>query len=277
MPFVTALAMLSGFISLSYEIFLFRTISYATGSSSSAFALTLGGFLSGIAVGAREAAQACARLAPRDAMRKASTDLIWGNVFGAAFLPVMAQFAWTGPGVIGIAVAIVYLIARQWGALLPYLSQFGISVGQQTGMQTGLLYFANILGCATGAVLTGFFLTNWLGLLPMAAFLLAAGTLCAVLLIGALEATARERLCRSGIAVAVLVIGTAAISMLAHRVYEIFRTRALPIMHLRTSSKIEAASSRSMPTVPSSATACTMDDSTPTSRLTGTELFVHTH
>ena len=181
---------------------------------------TLGGFLLGIAGGAREAAQACERLAPRDALRKASTDLILGNLFGAAFLPVMAQFAWTGSGVIGIAIAIVYLIARQWGALLPYLSQFGISVDQRTGMQTALLYFANILGCATGAVLTGFFLTNWLGLLPMATFLLAAGTLCTVLLIGALEATARERLCRSGIAVAVLAIGTAAISMLAHRVYE---------------------------------------------------------
>ena len=220
MPFVTVLAMLSGFISLSYEIFLFRTISYATGSSSSAFAFTLGGFLLGIAGGAREAAQACERLAPRDALRKASTNLILGNLFGAAFLPVMAQFAWTGSGVIGIAIAIVYLIARQWGVLLPYLSQFGIAVDQRTGMQTALLYFANILGCATGAVLTGFFLTNWLGLLPMATFLLAAGTLCTVLLIGALEATARERLCRSGVAVAVLAIGTAAISMLAHRVYE---------------------------------------------------------
>src|SRR4051812_48307815 len=40
MPFVTVLAMLGGFISLSYEIFLFRTISFATGSSSLAFALT---------------------------------------------------------------------------------------------------------------------------------------------------------------------------------------------------------------------------------------------
>jgi spermidine synthase/MFS family permease len=220
LPFVMFVAMLSGFISLSYEIFLFRTVSYATGSSSLAFALTLGGFLLGIASGARDAAQACARLAPRDAMRKASTDLIWGNLFGAAFLPIMAQFAWTGPGVIGIAMAVVYLIARQWGALLPYLSQFGISVDQRTGMQTALLYFANILGCAGGAVLTGFFLTNWLGLLPMATFLLVAGTLCAMLLIGALEATVMERLRRSGIAVAVLATGTVAISTLAQRVYE---------------------------------------------------------
>ena len=73
MPFVTTIAMLGGFISLSYEIFLFRTISFATGSSSLAFALTLGAFLIGIAVGARNAAEACGQLEPAEAMRKATT------------------------------------------------------------------------------------------------------------------------------------------------------------------------------------------------------------
>jgi Spermidine synthase len=220
MPFVTLLAMFGGFVSLSYEIFLFRTISFATGSSSLAFALTLGAFLVGIAGGARNAAVACDKLPPVDAMRKAATDLIWGNFFGAMFLPLMTHFAWTGSGVIGIAIAMVYLIARQWGALLPYLSQFGISVDGEAGMQTALLYFANIIGCATGAVLTGFVLTNWFGLLPMAVFLLAGGTLCALLLIGALHSSTKERAYRGGIAVAVLVIGTCAIPVLAHRVVE---------------------------------------------------------
>jgi spermidine synthase len=83
MPFVILLASLGGFVSLSYEIFLFRTISYATGSSSLAFALTLCGFLVGIAGGARVAAAACDQLPPVDAMRKAATDLFWGNCFGA--------------------------------------------------------------------------------------------------------------------------------------------------------------------------------------------------
>jgi len=220
MPFVTLLAMLGGFVSLSYEIFLFRTISFATGSSSLAFALTLSGFLVGIAGGAHSAALACDKLPPADAMRKAATDLIWGNFFGALFLPLMTHFAWVGSGVIGMAIAMVYLIARQWGALLPYLSQFGISVDREAGMQTALLYFANIAGCATGAVLTGFILTNWFGLLPMAVFLLAGGTLCAVLLIGALPATVKERACRAGIAFAVLLAGTIAIPTLAHRVFE---------------------------------------------------------
>uniref|UniRef100_A0A973WBD0 Fused MFS/spermidine synthase n=1 Tax=Bradyrhizobium septentrionale TaxID=1404411 RepID=A0A973WBD0_9BRAD len=220
MPFVTVLAMLGGFISLSYEIFLFRTISFATGSSSLAFALTLGAFLVGIAVGARNAANVCDECSPTEAMRHATTGLLWANIFGAAFLPVMAQLAWVGPGVIDIGIVVIYLIARQWGALLPYLSQFGIAADSRTGMQTAILYFANIIGCATGAVLTGFVLANWLGLKSMAVFLLAGGTFCAVMLVAALEVPARERMRHGAIAVGILIAGAIANPVIASRVLE---------------------------------------------------------
>jgi len=220
LPFVLLLAMLGGFISLSYEIFLFRMVSYATGSSSLAFALTLSAFLVGIAGGARSAAAACDRLNANEAMWQAAKDLILGNVFGALFLPVLASFAWTDRAVAGLAIPLVYLVARQWGALLPYLSQFGIAADNRAGMQTALLYFANIVGCATGAVLTGFVLTGWLGAHAIAALLLAGGTLCALLLIAALRSTPRERLRRGGLAVAALAAGIVAIVLLAPRVYE---------------------------------------------------------
>jgi len=225
MSFVALIALLGGFVSLSYEIFLFRTVSLATGSSSLAFALTLCAFLVGIAGGSRQAGQVCDTLAPADAMRRAATDLIWGNLFGAAFLPLLTQFVRLGPAIVGVAIVIVYLIARQWGALLPYLSQFGIAADHRAGMRTSILYFANIVGCATGAVLTGFVLTNWLGLKSMAVFLLCGGTLCALLLIGALQAPARERLRRSGVAVAVLIAGAVANPILAQRVLENLQTK----------------------------------------------------
>jgi predicted membrane-bound spermidine synthase len=61
---VLGLACASGFISLSYEIFFFRTISYATGSSATAFAATLGAFLVGLASGSREAGALCTTAAP---------------------------------------------------------------------------------------------------------------------------------------------------------------------------------------------------------------------
>ena len=225
MPFVTLLALLGGFVSLSYEIFLFRTVSFATGSSSLAFALTLGAFLVGIAGGSRHAGQTCDSVAPAEAMRKAATDLVWGNLFGAAFLPLVAQFARLGPGTVGVAIVLVYLIARQWGALLPYLSQFGVAADSRAGMRTAILYFANIAGCAAGAVLTGFVLTNWLGLKSMAVFLLCGGTLCVLLLIGALQVPARERLRRGGIAIAILIAGAVANPVVAHRVLENLQTK----------------------------------------------------
>jgi len=162
--FVMGIAALGGFISLSYEIFLFRTVAFASGSSTFAFALTLAAFLMGVAGGSYEAGTICAKHSPRDAMRKAVVSLTWANVFAAIFLPLMTQLASTMPGLIGITLLTIYLIARQWGGLLPYLSQFAITADDGAGMQTALLYFSNIVGCTIGSVLTGFVLTSYFGL-----------------------------------------------------------------------------------------------------------------
>ncbi|RTE90499.1 fused MFS/spermidine synthase [Bradyrhizobium sp. LVM 105] len=224
---VVLLAMTGGFISLSYEIYLFRVMSFASGSSSLAFAMTLYAFLTGIAVGARKAGQSCRTLAPQDALRQAARDLIWANVFGAMFLPLMAQLAWVGAGVIGIAVAITYLIARQWGALLPYLSQFGIATDEQVGQRTALLYFANIAGCASGAILTGFVLTDYLGIRQIAAMLLVGGTMAALALIALGQTTAQERNRLGYLAIAVLVFGLGASALLSQRLLENLQGKTL--------------------------------------------------
>ena len=49
----------------------------------------------------------------------------------------------------------VYLIARLWGTLLPYLAEFGVAADRDTGMRTALLYLSNIVGSALGSILTG--------------------------------------------------------------------------------------------------------------------------
>jgi spermidine synthase len=220
LPFVAALAALGGFVSLSYEIFLFRTISFASGSSSIAFALTLCGFLAGIAGGAYRAGKACEELLPVGAMRKAVSELMWANLFGALFLPLLTQSAWIGGGVIGVAIAMVYLIARQWGALLPYLSQLGIAADERAGMRAALLYFSNIVGCAVGAVLTGFVLTDYLGLVQISVLLLTVGSVCTLLLVAKLDVAIGERLRRAAFAVLILVVGGAFLPLLADRVFE---------------------------------------------------------
>lgn len=204
MPYAMAIAALGGFISLSYEIFLFRTASFASGSSAFAFALTLGAFLMGIAAGSHQAGNICAEHSSRDAMRKAVVSLIWANVFAALFLPLITQLASIPLGLIGATLVVVYLIARQWGGLLPYLSELSISADDGAGMRTGLLYLSNIVGCAVGSVLTGFVLTSLLGLHGISMLLLCAGTGCALLMIMKLDVCPREKSQRGAIAVAVL-------------------------------------------------------------------------
>ncbi len=218
--FVAALAALGGFVSLSYEIFLFRTVSFASGSSSIAFALTLSAFLAGIAGGSHKAGKICEKLPPAEALQKAVSELIWANLLGAAFLPLMTQTAFLGNGILGVAIAMVYLIARQWGVLLPYLSQFGVAADDQAGMRAALLYFSNIVGCAAGAILTGFVLTDHLGLRQISILLLVAGSACTLLLIARLDAAGGARLRRAGAVMLILSGGAAALPLLGGRLFE---------------------------------------------------------
>jgi predicted membrane-bound spermidine synthase len=220
MRLILLLAALGGFISLSFEIFLFRTISYASGSSSTAFAVTLACFLFGIAEGARGAGKTCEMSSSTDAMRKAADDLVFANLIGLMFLPLMAHFAWLGVGVLIVALAMVYLIARGWGSLLPYLAQLGVPADDHAGTGTSLLYFSNILGSAGGAIITGFVLTNYLTMVQIAVALAIAGTICALAIIAMLDVSRPERLRRTLNALGVLAAAVIAIPMLSQRVLE---------------------------------------------------------
>src|SRR5215813_2740019 len=124
---VLALAAAGGFVSLSYEIFFFRTVSYASGSSATTFAVTLSAFLVGLASGSRQAGENCAALSREEAMRRAVNALLLANVLGLLFLPLLDRLSWLDRGVIGVAILLVYLVARFWGSLLPYLAEFGIA------------------------------------------------------------------------------------------------------------------------------------------------------
>jgi spermidine synthase len=217
---VLPLAALGGFVSLSYEIFLFRTLSYASGSSATIFAVTLACFLFGIAGGARSAGEICETLEPRDIMRKATDELILAQLIGLLFLPLMTHFAWLNGGVLGLAMLMVYLIARRWGSFLPFLAEFAVRADDHAGMRTSLLYFCNILGSAAGAILTGFVLTNWLTLVQISLVLALAGTVCAVSLIYALDISRSERLRRAARAVGVLLIALIGVPLMSHGVFE---------------------------------------------------------
>jgi spermidine synthase len=188
---VLALAALGGLVSLSWEILFFRTISYATGSSASAFALTLALFLAGIAAGARCAARGC-RAGPAAALGRARRALVAGNVAGWAFLPAAGQLAVLGWGGLAATLALVWLVAASFGVLLPTLTELGIRADPDAGMRTAQVYLANITGSAAGSVATGFVLMDRLPLVAVSGALVVAGLACAALL-GALSPPPRGR------------------------------------------------------------------------------------
>ena len=204
-------------------------------------------------------------------MRKAADELVFANLIGLLFLPLMANFAWLDGGILGLAMLMVYLIARRWGSLLPYLAQFGIRADDRAGMRTALLYFSNILGSAAGAILTGFILTDYLTLVQIAQALGNRGH-------GLRTDPDRHARCRAlgtvkraAVAVGVLAIAVIAIPSMSNRVLENLLFKGTPIMPSLMWWRIAAASSPSMPTAPCSATGCMTDVSTRDCRTIETE------
>jgi predicted membrane-bound spermidine synthase len=207
-----------GMIALSYEIFFFRTVSYATGSSPTAFALTLSVFLVGLASGARSAGERCAVRTHADVMQYAFAGLMKGSLVGLLFLPLLDLLSWLDRGIVGVAILMVYLFARFWGTLMPYLGELGIVADDRAGMRTALLYFANILGSTLGSIVTGFVLMEHVGLVPLAGMLAVASLVCAGLLIGALPIGRPQRWLRASGVVALGLLAVVALPRWSHGV-----------------------------------------------------------
>jgi predicted membrane-bound spermidine synthase len=182
---VLILSFLSGLVSLSYEIFFYRTMSYITGSAAHAFAFTLGAFLMGLASGARQAGRYCeaATRGGRDPIGHVVADLMMASLLGFLFLPFLGHLAYLGGVLQGIAILFVFLIARRLGILLPYLADLGVAADEYAGINTAWLYMANICGSAAGCIFTGFVLMDHLSLVAIARTLVLMGLACALLLV----------------------------------------------------------------------------------------------
>ena len=238
---VLALAAAGGFVSLSYEIFFFRTMSYASGSSATAFAISLSAFLVGIASGARQAGEYCETSTRAAAMRHLVNALLMASLLGILFLPLLDHLAWLASGIVGVAMLMVYLVARFWGCLLPYLAEFSIAADSRAGMRTAILYLANILGSAAGSVITGFVLMDYLGLVAMGATLVLAGVACTILLIAAVELPRREKLQHAALAAAVGLVAAVAIPHWSGNVLASLQWKGVP----HTESFVEVLENRS--------------------------------
>src|ERR1043166_7287140 len=139
-------------------------------------------------------------------MRRAVGGLMAANLVGLAFLPLLDHLAWLDRGVIGVAMLLSYLVARFWGALLPYLAELGIAADERAGMRTALLYLANIAGSAAGSILTGFMLMDSMGLTAIGATLVLAGLLCAILFVLTLDLPRWPKIARTAVTAVVALI-----------------------------------------------------------------------
>jgi spermidine synthase len=237
-PALLALGCAGGFVSLSYEIFFFRTMSYTTGSSASAFAVTLGAFLVGTASGSRQFARDCAT-EPDRAGRHMMGRLLKASVIGFIFLPLLSHLAWLNWVLPGIAVLMVYLWARAWGGLLPFLAYLGIAADGVAGMRTAMLFLANIVGSASGTVLTGFVLMDHLSLVNMATSLVVAGVACAVMLVAAVKSPRREKFIRAGLATSLGIVALLTLPWLAQNVMENLLWKGSPDAKIPFASVVE--------------------------------------
>jgi len=217
---VMLLAAAGGFVSLSYEIFFFRTISYASGSSAPAFAVTLSAFLVGIASGSRRAGELCKTATQTQTMRRLADALLLASLIGLVFLPVLDHLGWLERGVVGVGMLMVYIVARFWGAVLPNLAELSIEADDRAGMRTAFLYLSNILGSAAGSVLTGFVLMDYFGLITIASMLAVAGVACALVLMTALAVPRREKLRHFGIVAIIAIAAVGVVPQLSGGVLE---------------------------------------------------------
>jgi spermidine synthase len=180
-----ALACAGGFVTLSYAAFLIRTVSYATGSSATILAATLGTFLIGLAAGARQAARKC-KTGRGDVLASIVLDVMLANLVGCLFLPLLGLLGSMGGGVVGVAIVMTFLVARLWGSLMPYAADLAVAADGSSGCGTAFLIVAHSLGAVAGSLVTGYVLTDVLTLTGVYGWLVLCGLLAAALLFVAL-------------------------------------------------------------------------------------------
>jgi spermidine synthase len=169
-----AIAALSGFVALSYEIVWYRVLAVMTRGVASSFGLLLAAYLLGIAVGSRASGAFCRGPGgdPRQ-LRVLGVFVAVSNVVAALVVPA---FAWSARFTdYRLGLAVVVLGAAFLGSVLPLVSHFGIEPDERAGPRLSYVYLANILGSSAGSLFTGFVLMDRVGAVGIGRLLVLAG------------------------------------------------------------------------------------------------------
>ena len=201
-PVGLALAAAAGFVSLAYEIVWYRVYAFATGDAAPAFALLLGAYLGGIALGSlgvREVSRRTLNRPPRLAADVLGALFVWAAVVSFLIAPAVAlSLQHTAyPATLLLVAAGAALL----GAAFPLVSHVVIDPAAHAGRQLSYVYLANIIGSAAGSFLVGFVLMDIWPLRTISLFLLALAVVPALLLLPRSSGPAR-RIALAGLAVA---------------------------------------------------------------------------
>ncbi|MBZ5596724.1 MAG: spermidine synthase [Acidobacteriia bacterium] len=191
-PLALACATFAGFLALSYEIIWYRLLAFASGGVARVFALLLGSYLLGVALGSRIVERYSEGPGMRN--RQASLRLLgWvmlaSALFSFAIGPIFAFLLKFGAVyVIGGANLQSYLLflplicagALFFGATFPLISHVSVRADDRAGAALSYLYAANIIGSTLGSFVVGFILMDHFSLLTISTVLLAVGLLFAL-------------------------------------------------------------------------------------------------
>ena len=209
-----------GFTALAYEVSWTRGLALVIGSSTYAFATMLAGFLAGIALGSLLLGRRVFRL--RDPLRAYVIGLFLlglaalgvGFAFQALpdlFLRSFATLGISGATLVWLGLAFSFLVMLAptlvLGALFPLVCRLIAERGRSNAAAVGDVYFANALGSALGAFVTGFVLIPHLGLrITMAGTIAADFAVAALVLAWARRGARPLAVSALGLAAAVAVM-----------------------------------------------------------------------
>ncbi len=218
-----AVAMLSGFIALSYEIVWVRVYGFLTETQPDAFGLLLGAYLSGLAFGAFFARRFCHRAeveTDSDPLYVLGLFLMLANLAGFCAVPLVAHAvsAWAWPS--ENTLPIFGVVAALLGTTFPLVSHYAIPADARAGARLSYLYVANILGSTAGSLTTGFILLDVLSLRSLSVALALMGLMVAGALILAAPGMLGLRVARGSALLAATVVVVVLAPRLYDRVYE---------------------------------------------------------
>src|SRR5688500_10999637 len=162
----------SGAAALVYQVAWQRILALATGVGLYSIALIVAVFLAGLGVGSEVAGRLSVRLGHRGALRWFAAVEIAVGLFGLASTTIYYDWLYVRLGwlygsswrAIPLHLATLGIPTALMGMSLPLLVRAMVVEGRTAPRTIGLLYGVNLVGAATGAVLTPWVLIRFLGI-----------------------------------------------------------------------------------------------------------------